>query len=92
MLEREESRGNFREVKLTANKGKGRKTIGERYRLAYSAPIMTNNKLLEDVGFSGDGPAVESILRGDYVFPEAHWANKALMIGSTPTTFNTSGY
>eukprot|EP00956_Cyclotella_meneghiniana_P043719 scaffold284545_cov162-Cyclotella_meneghiniana.AAC.1 len=23
-------------------------TIGERYRLAYSAPIMSNNKLLQD--------------------------------------------
>ena len=45
-------------------------TIGERYRLAYSAPIMSHNKLLNDVGFSGDGPAVESILRGTYCYPD----------------------
>eukprot|EP00956_Cyclotella_meneghiniana_P011386 scaffold15968_cov46-Cyclotella_meneghiniana.AAC.14 len=45
-------------------------TIGERYRLAYSAPIMSHNKLLCDVGFSGDGPAVESILRGTYCYPD----------------------
>lgn len=44
-------------------------SIGDRYRLAYSAPIMTNNKLLSDVGFTGDGPAVQAILNGTYVFP-----------------------
>jgi hypothetical protein len=44
-------------------------TIGERYRLAYSAPIMSNPALLRDVGFAGDGPAIESILRGTYKFP-----------------------
>lgn len=46
-------------------------TIGERYRLAYSAPIMANPELLRDVGFAGDGEAIESILRGTYVFPPA---------------------
>ena len=119
MLEREESRGNLREVKLTANKGKGRKvfsvetenpdgsrstvtskediekvagqTIGERYRLAYSAPIMTNNKLLEDVGFSGDGPAVESILRGDYVFPEGTDPYTELLMLEAAVLFSSLG-
>eukprot|EP00956_Cyclotella_meneghiniana_P040875 scaffold207938_cov76-Cyclotella_meneghiniana.AAC.1 len=31
---------------------------------------MSHNKLLSDVGFSGDGPAVESILRGTYCYPD----------------------
>jgi hypothetical protein len=44
-------------------------TIAERYRLAYSAPIMSNNELLTDVGFAGDGQAVMSILQGTYTFP-----------------------
>jgi hypothetical protein len=44
-------------------------TIGERYRLAYSAPMMVNPTLLRDVGFAGDGDAIESILRGTYDFP-----------------------
>ena len=44
-------------------------SIGERYRLAYSAPIMSNAKLLQDVGFTGDGPAVQEILEGTYNFP-----------------------
>ena len=44
-------------------------TIEARYKLAYSAPIMSNPKLLEDVGFTGDGDAVMSILQGTYEFP-----------------------
>ena len=44
-------------------------TIGERYKLAYSAPIMSDNKLLADVGFTGDGEAVSAILAGTYEFP-----------------------
>jgi hypothetical protein len=34
-------------------------TIEKRYKLAYSAPIMSNNKLLTDVGFTGDGEALQ---------------------------------
>jgi hypothetical protein len=30
--------------------------IGERYRLAYSAPIMANDEMLADVGITGNGP------------------------------------
>ena len=44
-------------------------TIGERYRLAYSAPIMANAQLLSDVGIAGDGPAMLQILEGNYTFP-----------------------
>ena len=44
-------------------------TIGERYRLAYSAPIMANAQLLSDVGITGDGPAMLQILGGTYTFP-----------------------
>lgn len=44
-------------------------TIGERYRLAYSAPIMCNPDLLRDIGIAGDGPAMQSILEGTYTFP-----------------------
>ena len=44
-------------------------TIGERYKLAYSAPIMSHNKLLSDIGFTGDGEAVTTILAGTYKFP-----------------------
>jgi hypothetical protein len=44
-------------------------TIGDWYRLAYSAPIMANPTLLHDVGFAGDGPVIEAILHGTYEFP-----------------------
>jgi hypothetical protein len=44
-------------------------TIEQRYKLAYSAPIMSNNKLLQDVGFTGNGEAVSAILSGTYEFP-----------------------
>jgi hypothetical protein len=44
-------------------------TICDRYRLAYSAPIMRNPQLLHDVWFTGDGPAINQILRGSYEFP-----------------------
>jgi hypothetical protein len=30
---------------------------------------MSNNKLLSDIGFAGDGDAVEAILAGTYEFP-----------------------
>jgi hypothetical protein len=30
---------------------------------------MSNNELLADVGFAGDGQAVMSILQGTYTFP-----------------------
>jgi hypothetical protein len=45
-------------------------TIGERYRLAYSAPIMDNEVLLSDVGIAGNGSAMLQVLiQGTYDFP-----------------------
>jgi hypothetical protein len=44
-------------------------TIDQRYKLAYSVPIMSNNKLLQDVDFTGNGEAVSAILSGTYKFP-----------------------
>jgi len=119
MLEREELRGCYREIKMTTSKGRGRKvfsvetenadgsrtsitskeeiervagqTIGERYRLAYSAPIMSNNKLLQDVGFSGDGPAVEAILRGEYTFPTGTDPYTELLMLEAAVLFSSLG-
>lgn len=45
-------------------------TIEERYKLAYSAPIMQNKQLLADVGALGDGKAIQQILSGTYDFPK----------------------
>jgi hypothetical protein len=59
----------------------GQQTIGDRYRLAYSVPIMRNPQLLQDVGFAGDGPANDHILRGSYIFPpEMDQYTKFLML------------
>lgn len=44
-------------------------SIEERYKLAYSAPIIQNERLLEDVGVLGNGEAVKQILHGTYEFP-----------------------
>ena len=43
-------------------------TIGERYGLAYSAPIMDNEVLLSDVGIAGNGPTMLQVLQGTYDF------------------------
>lgn len=119
MLEREELRGCYREIKKTTNKGRGKKvfsveqelpdgtrttitskdeiervagqTIGERYRLAYSAPIMSHNKLLADVGFSGDGSAVDSILRGEYQFPQGTDPYTELLLLEAAVLFSSLG-
>eukprot|EP00956_Cyclotella_meneghiniana_P019077 scaffold32390_cov56-Cyclotella_meneghiniana.AAC.2 len=78
IINREALRGRYSDVKRTTFERKGGEaieavagqTIGERYRLAYSAPIMANPQLLQDVGFAGDGDASESILHGGtYEFP-----------------------
>ena len=44
-------------------------TIGERYRLAFSAPIMSNPELIRSVGLTGNGPDVDAILNGTFEFP-----------------------
>jgi hypothetical protein len=66
-------------------------TIEQRYKLAYSAPIMSNNKLLTDVGFAGDGEAVLAILAGTYKFsPETDpWTR--LLLTEAAVLFFTLG-
>jgi hypothetical protein len=66
-------------------------TIGERYRLAYSAPIMSNPTLLKDVGFGGDGEAIESILRGTYDFPEGTDQYTKLLLLEAAILFTSLG-
>ena len=66
-------------------------TIGERYKLAYSAPIMSNSKLLADVGFTGDGEAVSAILDGTYEFPPDTDPWTSLLLTEAAVLFSTLG-
>ena len=43
--------------------------LSERFTTAHSSPF-SSGKLLEDVGYAGDGRAVSEILNGSYAFPE----------------------
>ena len=52
---------------------------------------MAHNKLLDDVGFSGDGPAVESILKGEYVFPEGTDTYTELLMLEAAVLFSSLG-
>jgi hypothetical protein len=66
-------------------------TIEQRYKLAYSAPIMSNNKLLTDVGFTGDGEAVLAILAGTYEFPPKTDPWTHLLLTEAAVLFSTLG-
>jgi hypothetical protein len=66
-------------------------TIGERYKLAYSAPIMSNNKLLANVGFTGNGEAVLAILTGTYEFPPNTDPWTCLLLTEAAVLFSTLG-
>jgi hypothetical protein len=66
-------------------------TIGERYKLAYSAPIMSHNKLLSDIGFTGDGEAVLAILAGTYEFPPDTDPGTRLLLTEAAVLFSTLG-
>ena len=66
-------------------------TISERYKLAYSAPIMSHNKLLSDIGFTGDGEAVKAILAGTYEFPPGTDPWTRLLLTEAAVLFSTLG-
>jgi hypothetical protein len=66
-------------------------TIEQRYKLAYSAPIMSNNKLLSDIGFTGDGDAVEAILTGTYEFPPNTDPHTQLLLTESAVLFSSIG-
>jgi hypothetical protein len=66
-------------------------TIEQRYKLAYSAPIMSHNKLLSDIGFTGDGVAVEAILNGTYEFPPDTDPHTQLLLTKSAALFSSIG-
>jgi hypothetical protein len=66
-------------------------TISERYKLAYSAPIMSHNKLLADIGLTGDGEAVSALLAGTYEFPPGTDPWTRLLLTEAAVLFSTLG-
>eukprot|EP00956_Cyclotella_meneghiniana_P021218 scaffold38273_cov70-Cyclotella_meneghiniana.AAC.6 len=66
-------------------------TIVQRYKLAYSAQIMSNNKLLHDIGFTGDGEAVSAILSGTYEFPPETDLWTCLLLTEAAVLFSSLG-
>lgn len=66
-------------------------TIEKQYTLAYSAPIISHNMLLHDIGFTGDGKAVQAILDGTYKFPRDKDPWTWLLITEAVVLFSSLG-